>query len=169
MIPLATALLHGLAYLRLDALAFLIFAVGGCLGCRSYLRRRRAVGDFSLTACWMVIAIGLGGILAAEWAGAASRNSLRRNLAALAPTYLYELQKLGHASLTTGLSAEDPALTAITRTVRDWRRLHPDLGRLLTYRVDENDRVRVIVDDAGNQPPGGILDGAPASFISAFR
>lgn len=132
--------------LRLDAVCFAVAGVAATFGCWSYLRRRDAAKELSCGWWFAAAGVILFGLAGAEWSGVRREESLAETLSEFAPTYARELERLGHARITTVTSPEDPAYTAILAAAQDWYSLNRSLGELFTFRVDSADHILLIVD-----------------------
>jgi signal transduction histidine kinase/CheY-like chemotaxis protein len=163
-------ILNYFLWLRLDAVIFGLVSLVGCFACMMLARRRQPRTQFSSATCGLIAAVVLTGAVAAEWVAAQKQESISTAVSTLAPTYVHELQKLGHAKVTSETPADDPIRLAIVSAGRDWRRLNPVLGELFTYRVDSSGNVQIVADAAANAsaPRDRRYPAAPASFRHAL-
>lgn len=154
------SLLIPILHYRLDCFVFAVLALFGLLLCRSAIHHRRPDCNLSrrtwlLTALAVILGCGL-----AEWAGDARHASLQKIYSSLGPTYALELQKLGHARITTDTSPTDPAYLAIVEAQKNWLRVTPFISDIYTFRLHDRNRVAFIVDSETDYNRDGLFDGA---------
>jgi len=162
-------LLTGLLRFRVDAIGFVILAGVGCILCWRALRGRGILAEVPAATRWVLLGLALLGMLTAEWMGARQREALGIAVSSLAPTYVHELQRLGHSKVSTISTGDGVALTELQAAARNWSRLNPALGRFFTFRLDEEDRIRIVVDADAGGAAGDVYPEAPPSFRRALN
>ncbi len=145
---------------RLDCLAFAGLSLFALLLCRSAIHHRRPGCQLAPNSWWFVsLAILLGAALA-EWAGHARHRSLEKIYSSLGPTYALELQKLGHARITTSTDESDPTYRALIEAQKNWLRVNPFIADIYTFRLHDDRRVAFIVDSETDYNRDTMFDGA---------
>jgi signal transduction histidine kinase/CheY-like chemotaxis protein len=145
---------------RLDSLIFAGLSLFALLLCRSAIHHRRPGCQLAPGSWWfLAVAILLGAALA-EWAGHARHRSLEKIYSSLGPTYALELQKLGHARISSATPPNDPAYLALIEAQKNWLRVNPFIADIYTFRRHDDLRVAFIVDSETDYNRDGMFDGA---------
>ncbi|ATC65376.1 hypothetical protein CMV30_16285 [Nibricoccus aquaticus] len=144
---------------RFDTLLFAGLSLFALLLCRSAIHHRRPGCQLAPATWWFLAAAILLGAALAEWAGNARHRSLEKIYSSLGPTYALELQKLGHARVTTSTPPNDPAYLALIEAQKNWLRVNPFIADIYTFRRHDPARVAFIVDSETDYNRDGMFDG----------
>ncbi|HEY5550356.1 MAG TPA: PAS domain S-box protein [Opitutaceae bacterium] len=92
-------------------------------------------------------------------AGQKAGQQIRQMLEGFPPTYAQEIERLGHASITTNTSPEDPVYLAIIAAQLRWERANPTIADIYTMRKLPDGRNVFIVDSETDYDRNGRLEG----------
>ncbi len=133
---------------------------------------------------WLiVIGIAAGGYWSTHQAGERARENIERIVESLAPTYAAELQRMGHAKLTSQTAPEDPLYLSMVDAILHWQRLNRFAHDIYTIRKLPDGSNVFIVDPETDYNHDGKFEGetearteigtvfeeADAGMESAFR
>jgi PAS domain S-box-containing protein len=125
---------------------------------RSLRRWREGARLPALT--WWAVAATLGvGWWAVEGSGELARRQNMARVSALAPTYAYELQRMGHAQIGLDTPAADPRYQAMITAQLHWQHLNPHAHDIFTVRELPDGRYVLIVDSASDYNDDGQIQG----------
>ncbi|MGC4074460.1 MAG: response regulator [Nibricoccus sp.] len=154
------SLLIPIIHYRLDCLVFAGLSLFGLLLCRSAIQHRRPGCHLANRTWWLLGLTVFLGINFTEWAGQSRQRSLEKLYSNLGPTYALELQKLGHARVTTATPPNDPTYLALIDAQKNWLRVTPFIADIYTFRLHDDHRVAFIVDSETDYNRDGMFDGA---------
>jgi PAS domain S-box-containing protein len=149
---------HLLQY-RIDFLAFLAVTLASALAAQHFVRTRAHVAKFSVRF-WLVVAFfaAAAGVLA-EYFGNQARTTLQQSVSGLAPTYAYELERMGHAQITLGTPSADPRYLAMIEAEKAWLQRNPHVADIYTYRRLPDGKFVFIVDSETDYDHNGRYEG----------
>ena len=149
-----------LLHYRIDLAAFLALTLASALLARHLIRTRTRTGRFS-TRAWISVALfaaASGGL--AEFLGHQERTRLQQSVAGLAPTYAYELERMGHARITLDTPPDDPRYLAMIEAEKAWLQRNPNVADIYTYRRMPDGRFVFIVDSETDYNHNGRYEGS---------
>ena len=144
---------------RLDALAFLVVALGTLLLLHRWLARRHRTA-IARTAWTFILLLALGGVLLAEREGSRERNDILARLSGFAPTYAHELEAFGHAQLGPETPPDDPSYLRMIDAEKAWLHVNPNVSDIYTFRRLADGKVVIVVDSETDYDGDGKISGA---------
>jgi signal transduction histidine kinase/ActR/RegA family two-component response regulator len=143
---------------RLDLWAY--FAIAALI--LGIAARQRAAKEYGhrVWLVWLGTAAlaGLGGLWAWD-SGNRERLRLERTVEGMAPTYAYELAKLGHEAIDLDTPADDPTYLTLIERQKVWVALSPDVCDIYTFRLFPDGKTRLIVDSETDYDLNGKFEG----------
>jgi len=148
-----------LLHYRIDFAAFLALTLASALVAQHFVRARAPGGRFS-ARFWLVIVLfaAAGGALA-EYFGSQERTRLQQSVSGLAPTYAYELERMGHAQITLDTPPDDPRYLAMIEVEKAWLQRNPLVADIYTYRRLANGKFVFVVDSETDYDHNGRYEG----------
>jgi PAS domain S-box-containing protein len=165
-------------YLLFAALALL------ALGAAAFFLQRHRPGARLPWAVWLLFPLVLiGGWRFTQQAGDAARTADEAQISALAPTYAYELEQMGHYKLTLDTATNDPVYLAMIAAQIQWEKLNRFAHDIYTLRKRADGTNVFIVDSETDYdrngkfegereqrtPIGKVFDAADPGLEKAFR
>ena len=109
---------------------------------------------------WLLTLLLLGaGGWAIQHASSRARAENEALVGALAPTYAFELERMGHARLTTGTPADDPLYLSMIEAEVRWQKLNPFAHDIYTMRKLPGGTNVLIVDSESDYDRNGRFEG----------
>lgn len=144
--------------LRLDAMAFALASAGLMATVMLWLRRKHGVDALHGRSPILLGLMIIVGIATAEITGRHEQGRLRAMLEGLAPTYAQEVQRLGHASLSSETPENDPVYVSLIEAQKRWERVNPAVNDIYTFRTI-GDQVVLVVDAETDYDRNGFFEG----------
>jgi PAS domain S-box-containing protein len=139
---------------------WLVGAAALCFGVLAYrLRRYRSPAQLPRAAWLIALAVLIAGWWATQRAGEHARRECIAQVSALAPTYAYELTRMGHAQLPSDAQPDDPHYLALIEAQIQWEKLNPAVNDIYTMRKLPNGTNILVVDSETDYDRDGDFDG----------
>jgi len=143
---------------HLDLAAFSALGVLAALVVEVWLRRTGVKHGIGWVAWGLLVVLLAGGSTLAYLAGENERAQLRHTLQGFAPTYAEELARLGHASITTATTADDPTYLKLIDAEKRWLKVNPAVNDIYTFRKTPEGKFVFIVDSETDYNHNGAYD-----------
>ena len=143
----------------MDYLVFGLIVLAGFAALRLWLRhsdRSLGIPLWTWLAVFCLIATGWFFVRAA---GQTAARQIRHMLEGFPPTYAQEIERMGHAGITTATPANDPAYLAIIAAQIRWERVNPSIADIYTLRKLPDGRNVFIVDSETDYDRNGRFEG----------
>jgi PAS domain S-box-containing protein len=142
-----------------DYLLFILLALA-LLGVSATVLPRLRPGARLWWPVWVLFPV----VLAAGWwftqqAGDAARMNDEAQVSALAPTYAYELEQMGHFKLASDCATNDPRYLAMIDAEIQWEKLNPYAHDIYTMRKRADGTNIFIVDSETDYDHNGKFEG----------
>lgn len=145
---------------RLDLVLLCLFAAAGLVTSNLALRRRRSTASLPGVAKLVAVLVVIIGALIGEFWIRGEHKALTSAFAGFAPTYAYEMQKIGHARVNFATSPDDPTYLALIDAEKSWLQRNPLIADIYTVRRDNQGRPRFVVDSETDYDHDGKFEGA---------
>ena len=148
-----------LLHYRIDFAAFLALTLASALVAQHLVRKRTGASRFSVRFWLLVAVFAIGGGGLAEYFGNQERARLQQSVSGLAPTYAYELERMGHAQITLDTPPDDPRYLAMIEVEKAWLQRNPNVADIYTYRQLADGKFVFIVDSETDYDHNGRYEG----------
>ena len=110
---------------------------------------RFSQGAGPAVACTLIVLLLIGGGFVVNDAGRQEEERSRQIVEGIAPTFAYELRKMGHEHIRIATGMNDAEYLGILKAVEQWRTVNPDIQRIYTLRkLPDGQSVYVIAPDS---------------------
>ncbi|MGB8956012.1 MAG: EAL domain-containing protein [Tumebacillaceae bacterium] len=110
---------------------------------------RFSQGKGPVVALSLIVLMLVGGWSVVNDAGRQEEDRSRQIVEGIAPTFAYELRKMGHEQIRIATGMNDVAYLEILNAVKQWRAVNPDIQRIYTLRkLPDGQSVYVIAPDS---------------------
>ncbi len=137
--------------------------VAGALGLLSliafWLRSREMSATLPRLVWLTSVAVLCGGWWVVQRAGEHARQESIAQVSALAPTYAYDLERMGHARVTTATSPGDPLYLSLIEAQIQWEKLNPAVNDIYTMRKRADGTNILVVDSETDYNHNGDYQG----------
>ena len=146
-----------------DYIVFAIAAVGAMLAL-AFSLPRYSTGARVSRIVWAIFLIVLAGGWWSAWRAAEhARAESMAQVSALAPTYAYEMESMGHYLLPSDASPDDPIYLALIEAEIQWQQINPVAHDIYTMRKRADGSNILIVDSETDYNRDGRFDGEAES------
>ena len=143
----------------MDYLVFSLIVLAGFAGLRIWLRRSNRSLGIPLWTWLAVFCLIAAGWFFVQAAGQMAARQIRHMLEGFPPTYAQEIERMGHAGITTATPANDPAYLAIIAAQIRWEQVNPAIADIYTLRKLPDGRNVFIVDSETDYDRNGRFEG----------
>ena len=143
----------------MDYLVFSLIVLAGFTALRVWLRRSDRSLEIPLWTWLAVLCLIAAGWFYVRAAGQTAARQIRHMLEGFPPTYAQEIERMGHAGITTATSADDPAYLAIVAAQIRWERVNPAIADIYTLRKLPDGRNVFVVDSETDYDRNGRFEG----------
>ncbi|MEY4488887.1 MAG: Aerobic respiration control sensor protein ArcB [Verrucomicrobiota bacterium] len=126
---------------------------------RIVVRRKQVAAKMPLPYFVILAAIVVAGITFARYSDQNERAQIRQLVSGLAPTFAYELESIGHATLTLETPPDDPTYLAIIEREKAWLKFNPNVADIYTYRRLPDGKIVFIADSETDYNHDGKYEG----------
>lgn len=119
---------------------------------------------------WLISgAVLCGGGWVVQRAGEHARRESIAQVSALAPTYAYELARMGHAQVTETTRPDDPLYLSLIEAQIQWEKLNPGINDIYTMRQRADGKYIFVVDSETDYDRDGNYTGENESRTAIGR
>jgi signal transduction histidine kinase len=143
----------------MDYAIFAFAVLLGFAGLHLWLHRAGHEPALPLKRWLVLVSLLAAGWLWTDGAGRSARERIREMLEGLPPTYAQEIERMGHAQLTTETSPADPAYLALIAAQIRWVGVNPSIADIYTMRKTADGRYVFVVDSETDYDRNGRFEG----------
>ena len=144
---------------NLDYLAFVALVGVMWTGLALWLRRTGRLASLPKVTWLLLLAVLTAGWFIVNQAARAAQRNLRQQVQLLAPYYVQEIERLGHAGLPDKVAADDPRYLELIQTQIRWLKLNPAIADLYTFRRRADGAITMLVDSETDYDHNGRYEG----------
>lgn len=141
-----------------SSIAYFILAFGGLayLFYLSYLKHKVRFTPFVWIGLLLVIILGAW---SADQGAQNQYEQAKKSIESLVPVFAVEMQRLGHAKITTETKPDDPVYLALIQAQKDWSKINPHLSSIYTMRMSPSGKPMTMVGEEFDYNRDGKIEG----------